>query len=75
MDDWEHYFAEGSKRRGQNARRRSLGLAIVIASALVTFILILWFLKAEVPGLPLNQVSKSHSSLRTPTDSAARHSG
>ncbi len=75
MDEWEHYFAEGSKHRGQNARRRSLGLAIVIASALVTLTLILWFLKAEVRRLPLNQVSKSHSGLRTPTDSAARHNG
>ena len=74
MDEWEHYFAEGSKHRGQNARRRSLGLAIE-NSALVTLTLILWFLKAEVRRLPLNQVSKSHSGLRTSTQSAARHNG
>jgi hypothetical protein len=75
MDDWEHYFAEGTKRRGRSARRRSLGLAIVVASALATLILILWLVKAEVPGLPFNHGIKSHPDLRTPTDSAARQTG
>ena len=74
MDDWEHYFAEGTKR-GRTARRRSLGLAIVIASALATLILILWLLKAEVPGLRFDHLMKSHPGLRTPTDSRRRQTG
>jgi len=75
MDDWEHYFAEGSKPRGRSARRRSLGLAIVVASALATLILILWLLKAEVPWLRYNHMLKSHPGLRTPTDRTARQTG
>jgi hypothetical protein len=52
MDDWERYFADGGKRRGRTGRRRSLGLAIVVASALVTLVLIVWGVTAEVTSLP-----------------------
>ena len=72
MDDWEHYFAEGSKHRGRSTRRRSLGLAIVIGSALATLMLILWAVKAEMPGVPSNHLLKAQPGLRTPTDSVAR---
>jgi hypothetical protein len=53
MDDWEHYFAQKSRRRGRAARRQSLGLAIVVASALATLMLIFWLVTAEVTRLPL----------------------
>jgi hypothetical protein len=53
MDDWEHHFAERKAQRGRTKRRRSLGLAIVLASALATLMLILWFMTDEVRILPL----------------------
>jgi fatty acid desaturase len=54
MDDGEHYVARKSRRRGRVDRRRSLGLAIMVASALATLMLIFWLVAAEVTNLPLN---------------------
>ncbi len=48
MGDWERDLTEEGS--GGVGRRRSLGVLIVAASALVTLLVILWFVTDEFPG-------------------------
>ncbi|HYX47762.1 MAG TPA: hypothetical protein VE820_13215 [Sphingomicrobium sp.] len=51
MNDWEHHVARTSAPGGREDRRPSLGLLIVVSSAIATLILILWLVTTEVPDI------------------------